>query len=322
MPDVKSDIKISIIIPVYNEAGNLHLLQQALLPVIASYSKPTEVIYVDDGSSDSSVDEVTSLIQSDSTGQTRLIQLSRNYGQTTAFMAGIDQASGEIIILMDADMQNDPADIPHLLNTLEQGFDVVSGWRKDRKDPFVTKRLPSWIANKFISFLSGVSMHDYGCSLKAYRKNVISGFRLYGEMHRFIPIYAHWQGALITEIPVTHHPRKIGTSNYGLSRTFKVIMDLIVVIFLHEYQQKPMYVFGTAALFSLGISTVAGTMALYYKFFENTSLIQTPLPLLCVMCFITAVMCFLMGLLAELLIRIYYESQDKRTYSIGRSTRH
>ncbi|MEM6884153.1 MAG: glycosyltransferase family 2 protein [Verrucomicrobiota bacterium] len=315
MPAAEHIDMVSIILPVYNEAGNLQPLHESLTNALDALDRSTEVIFVDDGSSDASIKEIESRIDSETTKRSRLIRLRRNYGQTTAFMAGIDQAKGGIIVLMDADRQNDPADIAKLLEHIEKGYDVVAGWRKERNDPLLTKCLPSWLANRLISFLSGVPMHDYGCSLKAYRREAISGFRLYGEMHRFIPIYAHWQGAKITEVPVTHHPRTAGKSNYGLSRTFKVIMDLIVVIFLHEYQQKPMYVFGSAALVSMIVGGLSGGMAVYYKFFGDKSFIQTPLPLLCVMCFLTAVMCFLMGLLAELLIRIYYESQDKRTYN-------
>ncbi|MEM6822294.1 MAG: glycosyltransferase family 2 protein [Verrucomicrobiota bacterium] len=315
-------IPISIVIPVFNESGNLRPLIQELTEILEKLQDDAEVILVDDGSSDDTSSRFDSIIKDiDSTFRSRfqLIRLRRNYGQTTAFMAGIDTARGEIMILMDGDLQNDPADIPRLLKRLDEGFDVVSGWRKHRKDPWFSKQLPSWIANRIISALSRVSIHDYGCSLKAYRRSAISGFRLYGEMHRFIPIYARWQGAKISEITVNHRPRVSGKSNYGLTRTFKVVMDLIVVIFLHEYQQKPMYVFGFAALVSLATGGAAGLLAFYYKFFGDKSLIQTPLPLLCVMCFLTAVMCFLMGLLAELLIRIYYESQDKRTYVITKT---
>jgi len=306
---------VSVILPVFNEAGNLVPIHQALTSVLDQMNTTSEIIFVDDGSSDSSAQEIEDCIKSEAFHRSCMIRLRRNYGQTTAFMAGIDQARGSIIVLMDADRQNDPTDIPKLLLLIEDGYDVVAGWRKNRKDPFISKCLPSWFANRLISYLSGVAMHDYGCSLKSYRQESISGFRLYGEMHRFIPIYAYWQGAKITEVPVTHHPRTTGKSNYGISRTFKVLMDLIVVIFLHEYQQKPMYVFGSAAAISMMIGGAAGSMSVYYKFFGEKSFIQTPLPLLCVMCFLTAVMCFLMGLLAELLIRIYYESQDKRTYT-------
>lgn len=315
MSDAAPIESISIVLPVYNESGNLAPLHAALTKLLDHIEPEGEIIFVDDGSSDQSAAEIESCISGERVQRTRLIRLRRNYGQTTAFMAGIDQATGDVLVLMDADQQNDPADIRKLLNLIEQGYDVVAGWRKERKDPLLSKCFPSWIANKLISYLSGVRMHDYGCSLKAYRREALSGFRLYGEMHRFIPIYAHWQGARITEVPVAHYPRKIGKSNYGLSRTFKVIMDLIVVIFLHEYQQKPMYVFGSAALVAMTVGGLSGTMAVYYKFFGDKTFIQTPLPLLCVMCFLTAVMCFLMGLLAELLIRIYYESQNKRTYT-------
>ncbi|MGF1678875.1 MAG: glycosyltransferase family 2 protein [Candidatus Methylacidiphilales bacterium] len=318
MPDATTTDSLSVIIPVFNEEQNLSALHRELMEVLNALAHQAEIIYVDDGSRDRSVEIIRSLISNAELSQKiriRLVRLRRNYGQTTAFMAGIDSSRHSIIVLMDADLQNDPRDIPVLLQQMNEGYDVVSGWRRERKDPFWSKKIPSRLANLLISSLSGVRMHDYGCSLKAYRRDCLSGFRLYGEMHRFIPIYAHWQGARITEIPVNHRPRQHGQSHYGLSRTFKVLMDLIVVIFLHEYQQKPMYVFGSAALVSFLLSGFSGVWALYYKFFGDKSLIQTPLPLLCVMCFLTAVMCFLMGLLAELLIRIYYESQNKLTYA-------
>jgi len=218
---------------------------------------------------------------------------------------------------MDGDLQNDPMDIPRLLAKLDEGFDVVSGWRKGRKDAKLTRNLPSWLANRMISIISGVHLHDYGCSLKAYRKSVIKDVKLYGEMHRFIPIYASWQGARVAEIAVVHHSRQFGKSKYGLERTLKVILDLIVVKFLATFAQKPMYIFGGVGLASLLVSLVSGVWALYLKFGLEISFVQTPLPLLFVLTAITGMMCILMGLLAELLTRTYHESQDKAIYSVG-----
>jgi glycosyltransferase involved in cell wall biosynthesis len=235
-------------------------------------------------------------------------------------MAGIDFARGDIIIPMDGDLQNDPMDIPRLLAKLDEGYDVVSGWRRARKDAALTRNLPSWLANRLISGISGVHLHDYGCSLKAYRKSVIKDVKLYGEMHRFIPIYASWQGARVTEIPVTHHSRQFGRSKYGLGRTIKVPLDLIVVKFLAKFAQKPMYIFGGVGLVSLIVSVLSGVWALYLKFAHQISFILTPLPLLFVLAAITGVMCILMGLLAELLTRTYYEAQGKPIYLV-RGTR-
>jgi glycosyltransferase involved in cell wall biosynthesis len=230
--------------------------------------------------------------------------------------AGFDFSSGEIIVPIDADLQNDPEDIPLLLEKLDQGLDVCSGWRSDRKDEALRRHLPSRLANRLISVISGVYLHDYGCTLKAYRRDVISGVKLYGEMHRFVPIYASWMGARVGEVPVRHSARQFGQSKYGLERIFKVLMDLLVVKFLSRYTQKPMYVFGGAGLASFGLGFAAGVWALYLKFFEGITFVQTPLPLLVVFSGLTAVICFLMGLLAEMLTRIYHESQGKPTYLV------
>jgi glycosyltransferase involved in cell wall biosynthesis len=248
-----------------------------------------------------------------------VIHFRRNAGQTAAMMAGVEYARGEIIVPMDADLQNDPRDIPLLLEKLAEGFDVCSGWRKDRHDHSLRRILPSRIANWLISKVSGVQLHDYGCSLKAYRRDVIKGVRLYGEMHRFIPIYAHWLGARVTEVPVRHHPRVAGQSSYGLERIFKVLLDLIVVKFLDRYAQKPMYVFGGFGLLNFLVSLGAGIWAVYLKVWGGISFIQTPLPLLVVMAAITGVMCVLLGLVAELVTRTWHESRDKGTYIVGDS---
>jgi glycosyltransferase involved in cell wall biosynthesis len=280
--------------------------------------QPWEVILVNDGSFDGTREILDELAAQDKA--VKVVHFRRHFGQTAAMMAGVDFSQGHIIIPIDGDLQNDPEDIPRLLEKLDQGYDVVSGWRKDRHDNPIKRNLPSRIANSLISSISGVSLHDYGCSLKAYRKDVIKGIRLYGEMHRFIPIYASMFGARIAEIPVTHHARVHGQSKYGLSRVIKVVFDLMVVKFLSKYAEKPMYIFGSAGLFSLFISFVSGLGALYLKYFHHVSFISTPLPLLVVMAGITGFMCILMGLQAELLTRTYYEAQGKAVYLVG-STR-
>jgi glycosyltransferase involved in cell wall biosynthesis len=244
------------------------------------------------------------------------LSLSRNFGQTAALSAGIDYSKGEIIIPMDGDLQNDPEDIPLLLKKIEEGYDVVSGWRKDRKDPFFSRRLPSILANKIISFIGGVRLHDSGCTLKAYRRDILKHIRLYGEMHRFIPIYAQWVGARVTEIPVRHLSREFGSSKYGMNRVFKVILDLMVVKFLLSYSQKPIYVFGGVGLLMILGAFVSGLYAIYLKLIKGVSFILTPLPLLCVLLLMLGFLSILMGFLAEILMRTYYESQGKPTYQI------
>jgi glycosyltransferase involved in cell wall biosynthesis len=246
----------------------------------------------------------------------RVISLRRNYGQTAAMSAGIDAARGHVLIPMDADLQNDPADIKRLLAKLDEGYDVVSGWRKDRKDKAVTRRFPSMIANRIISVIGGVPLHDYGCSLKAYRRDVLKDVRLYGEMHRFIPIYASWAGARVAEIPVEHHARTMGKSKYGLSRTLKVVFDLVTIKFMASYQTKPIYVFGSFGLVAFLVSLLAGAWALFLKYVEGVSFILTPLPMLAVVMFAVGVQFFLMGLLAEMQVRTYHESQAKTIYAV------
>ncbi|MDO8347227.1 MAG: glycosyltransferase family 2 protein [Rugosibacter sp.] len=306
---------ISVIVPVYNESANLLNLYRQVREVLQTLDQPWELILVNDGSTDTSQARLDELSALDTA--VKVITLRRNFGQTAAMMAGMDYASGDILIPMDGDLQNDPCDIPRLLEKLEEGFDVVSGWRSVRHDSPIKRVFLSRIANRLISFISGVPLHDYGCSLKAYRRDVIKDVRLYGEMHRFIPIYASWFGARITEIPVTHHARQFGKSKYGMERTFKVMFDLMVVKFLSRYSQKPMYVFGTVGFLSLAVSLLSGIWALYLKFVDHVSFISTPLPLLVVMTGITGFMCILMGLLAELIMRTYYESQGKSVYLVS-----
>jgi glycosyltransferase involved in cell wall biosynthesis len=308
---------LSIIIPVFNEEDNVHPLHEKLTQVLESLGQPYEIIVVDDGSTDCTAARLKEVALSDS--RVKVIHLRRNFGQTPAMMAGIDAAGGDILLPMDGDLQNDPADIPKLLNKLAEGYDVVSGWRKDRQDHPLKRNFPSRVANFIISGISGVHLHDYGCSLKAYRKEIIKGVKLYGEMHRFIPIYAAWQGAKVTEIGVTHHPRVHGQSKYGFDRTIKVILDLIVVKFLDKYAQKPMYLFGGFGLVALLVALMMFIFMIYLKVFENKSFIQTPLPLTVVLFFLMGFMSIFMGLISEILMRTYHESQDKPTYIVDRT---
>jgi len=305
---------ISIFLPVYNEELNLPPLYGKLRQALSQLGRSAEVIFVDDGSSDKSLEVLRELAANDS--RIRVVALRRNYGQTAAMAAGIDAARGKVLIPMDADLQNDPADILRLLEKLDEGYDVVSGWRKDRKDKLITRKIPSMFANRLISLIGGVPLHDYGCSLKAYRRESLQDVRLYGEMHRFIPIYASWAGARVAEIPVEHHPRTMGTSKYGLSRTIKVIFDLMTIKFMASYQTKPIYVFGTFGVLAFSISLLAGLYAVFLKLFHKADFVQTPLPILTIVMFAVGIQFLLMGLLAEMLVRTYHESQAKPIYAI------
>src|SRR5215211_4561917 len=242
---------VSVFLPVFNEEPNLRPLHAKLDEALKSLGCLVEIVYVDDGSTDGSLKILREIAQLDA--RVRVVALRRNYGQTAAMAAGIDAARGKVLIPMDADLQNDPADIQRLLDKLDEGYDVVSGWRKDRQDAFITRTFPSRIANGVISRIGGVPLHDYGCSLKAYRREVLKDVQLYGEMHRFIPIYAAWAGARVTEIPVAHYPRTAGKSKYGLSRTIKVVFDLVTIKFMASYLTKPIYIFGWAGLLAFGI---------------------------------------------------------------------
>jgi glycosyltransferase involved in cell wall biosynthesis len=318
-PLVSRDEKpeLSIFLPVYNEEPNLPPLHAKLDTALKALGRTAEIIYVDDGSTDGSLKVLRELARRDN--RVRVVALRRNYGQTAAMAAGIDAASGEVLIPMDADMQNDPADIIRLLDKLEEGYDVVSGWRKNRQDKLVTRKIPSMLANRMISWIGGVPLHDYGCSLKAYRRESIEDVRLYGEMHRFIPIYASWAGARVAEIPVEHHARTMGKSKYGLSRTLKVVFDLMTIKFMASYQTKPLYIFGTAGLLTFVISFLSGLLALLMKFAswpKHADLVQTPLPVMAMVLLVLGIQFFLMGLLAEMLVRTYHESQAKSIYAV------
>jgi glycosyltransferase involved in cell wall biosynthesis len=306
---------ISVVIPLYNEEANVGPLLDELFAALTALGRSFEVICVDDGSRDGTFAALSAYAARE--GGLRVIRFRRNFGQTAAMSAGIEAARGQVIVPMDGDLQNDPADIGKLVARLDRGFDVVSGWRKERRDVEFGRKLPSRIANKLISSLSGVPLHDYGCSLKAYRRDVLSGVKLYGEMHRFIPIYASWQGARVTEMVVNHRPRRAGTSKYGLWRTIHVVLDLLVVKFLASYATKPIYVFGGFGMLSILAAVGAFLWALYYKLRGLKDFVATPLPLVTVMFTLVGALSLLMGLLAELVIRTYYESQGKRPYLIA-----
>ena len=306
--------ELSVFLPVYNEEPNLHPLHAKLDKALTSLGRSAEIVYVDDGSTDGSLRVLREIAELDS--RVRVVVLRRNYGQTAAMAAGIDAAKGKVLIPMDADLQNDPADIQRLLQKLDEGYDVVSGWRKNRKDKMVTRKIPSMIANRLISWIGGVPLHDYGCSLKAYRRESLQDVRLYGEMHRFIPIYAAWAGARVTEIPVEHHARTMGKSKYGLSRTLKVVFDLMTIKFMASYQTKPIYVFGSFGMLAFAVSILSGLYAVFLKLVHKADFVQTPLPILSIVMFAVGVQFLLMGLLAEMLVRTYHESQAKTIYAV------
>jgi glycosyltransferase involved in cell wall biosynthesis len=305
---------LSIFLPVYNEESNLLPLHAKLDEALLTLGRTSEIIYVDDGSTDGSLRVLRELAQLDH--RVRVVVLKRNYGQTAAMAAGVDAAQGQVLIPMDADLQNDPADIARLLEKLDEGYDVVSGWRRNRQDKVVTRKIPSLIANCLISWVAGVPLHDYGCTLKAYRLESLENVRLYGEMHRFIPILASWDGARVAEIPVAHHPRAMGKSKYGLSRSFKVVFDLMTIKFMASYRTKPIYVFGTFGMLAFLVSFSAGLYAVFLKFLHRADFVQTPLPILAIMMFAVGIQFLLMGLLAEVMVRTYHESQAKSIYAV------
>jgi glycosyltransferase involved in cell wall biosynthesis len=308
---------ISLTVPVYNEREALGPLFDKVQSVMRrDFPNNWEIIFVNDGSHDASAELLDELAEQNS--EVKVVHFRRNFGQTAAMMAGFDFASGDIIIPLDGDGQNDPKDIPRIVAKLDEGFDVCSGWRKDRQDNALQRNLPSILANKLISTVSGVKLHDFGCSLKAYRAEVIKGVRLYGEMHRFLPIYAKWHGARITELPVGHHARKTGHSKYGLERVLKVIMDLLTVRFMDRYMLKPMYLFGFWGFMFFVASFVFGAWAVYMRV-QGYYFTGTPLPMMSVFSFMTGVICMLMGLLAEMITRTFHESQNKSIYLVSKT---
>jgi glycosyltransferase involved in cell wall biosynthesis len=305
---------LSIVVPIYNEYKNIRVLHDDLSTVLAAMARDYEIIYVDDGSTDQSLAVLKEIAAADAA--VKVIQLRRNFGQTAAISAGIDWATGKVVICMDADLQNDPADIPRLLAKLDEGYDLVSGWRQQRQDHWLWRKLTSVIANRLISLITRVKLHDYGCTLKAYRRDLLSHIRLYGQMHRFIPALAVLVGASLAEIPVNHRPRVHGKSNYGLGRTFAVILDLFTVKFLSSFSFHPLHLFGGSGLAFIGLSFITGTIMVFRKLVYGLSIVQTPLLLLSALLFILGFHSILMGLTAEMVIRTYYESQNKPIYVI------
>ena len=308
-------MKLSIVVPVYNEEKNLPELFEQIVAAMQPLEMDWDVTFVDDGSRDASV-EVIRQLHEQAPERVRMVVFRRNYGQTAAISAGINQSDGDIVILMDADLQNDPADIPLLLEELDKGFDVVSGWRKNRQDNQLTRNLPSHMANRLISSSTGVHLHDYGCTLKAYRREILQSINLYGEMHRFIPVYAKEAGGKISEVVVHHHPRKHGKANYGLERTIKVILDLFTVQFLTKFSQKPIYLFGGVGLGLMVISFALFLWLAIRRIVAAVSVLGSPWFQISIMMFILGFLAVLLGLIAELVMRTYYESQDKKTYAI------
>lgn len=304
---------ISIILPIYNEAESIPELFQEIEKALKTFDY--EIVAVNDGSKDHSFQIIKEYTTKDR--RIKLINFKYNSGQTAAINAGIQHASGDIIVFMDSDLENLPSDIPAMIDKLNEGYDVVSGWRRDRwQGQFLTRKLPSLLANKLISKISGVKLNDYGCTLKVYRSDVIKDVKLYGQMHRFIPVYCKWQGGKVAELPVQYQPRKYGASNYGIGRTFKVLLDLIVIKFLDRYMQRPIHFFGGFGFFSMLLSIISFLLALYFKLSGQKDFVQTPLPTFTAMFFVVGLVMILMGVLAEMLMRTYYESQNKFPFII------
>ncbi|RII30141.1 MAG: glycosyltransferase [Geobacter sp.] len=307
-------MNFSIVVPIYNEQDNIDELYRAITQALDRNDADYEIIMVDDGSSDGSFSALQRIAAQDR--RLKVIRLRRNFGQTAAMSAGFNAASGAIIIPMDGDLQNDPADIPRLIAKLDEGYDVVSGWRRDRKDTFVTRKIPSMLANALISSLTGVHLHDYGCTLKAYRREVLDSINLYGELHRFVPALASQYGAKVAELPVNHFPRLHGVSKYGISRTLRVILDLMTVKFLLAYSTKPIQLFGKWGIYTLLAGFCSGAMTLYMKFFEQLSMNRNPLLTLTAFLLFMGVQFIVLGLLGELNTRTYFESQGKPIYVV------
>ncbi len=308
------NVEVSIVIPLYNENANIPELYSRLAKILSSIKKNCEIIFIDDGSTDGTFDTLKGIQCDDS--RVWVIQLRRNFGQAAAFSAGFDMARGDAIVTMDGDLQNDPDDIPQLLKKLDEGYDIVSGWRVNRKDLFLTRRVPSRAANALISLVTGIKLHDYGCSLKAYRQEVVKNIKLYGELHRFIPAIASWMGIKVAEIPVKHNPRSHGRSNYGLERTIKVFLDLITVKFLLNYATRPLQIFGMAGMISFVVGMGLSIYLTIIRLFFGQSLSDRPILLLAILLIMLGVQLILMGLLGELIVRTNHESQGKSIYVV------
>lgn len=310
----KEKIDLSIVIPIYNERESVDRLYKELDKSLLKLGIDYEVIFIDDGSVDGTYNKLLEIHKKNSSY--KIIRFRRNFGQTAAISAGFNYSKGDAIITLDADLQNDPQDIPVMLNKLNEGYDIVSGWRKNRKDKAITRRFPSVIANKIISKLTGVYLHDYGCTLKAYKREVVKNIELYGEMHRYIPAVASWMGVKVSEIPVTHHSRKFGKSKYGISRTIRVILDIITIKFLLSYSQRPIQIFGLVGLFSGTVGFIITAYLIIMRIFFNQGLADRPLFILSIFMIFIGIQLITMGLLAEITMRIYHEAQEKPTYVI------
>lgn len=307
-------MKLSIVIPVYDESENIKELHSELSEVLGKQGFVYEVIWVNDGSKDKSLLVLEEIAKIDT--HNKVIDFAYNFGQTAAMSAGIKEARGDVIIPLDADLQNDPKDIPAFIAKISEGYDVVSGWRKDRKDAFFIRKIPSIIANYIIRTITGVYIHDYGCSMKAYKRELIQGISLYGEMHRFIPAYISWHGGKVSEIIVHHRPRIHGVTKYNISRTFRVILDLILIKFLSKYMNRPIHFFGGIGFVALFLGFVAGTSSVILKIIHYKDFVETPLPIFSALLIIVGVQLIVMGIIAEILMRVYYESQKKEVYII------
>ncbi|MHB8708283.1 MAG: glycosyltransferase family 2 protein [Desulfuromonadales bacterium] len=307
-------MRVSLVIPIFNEEENIPGLCAELATVFAAPPFDVEFICVDDGSSDRSFSVLDELAATDS--RLKVVRLRRNFGQTAAMSAGFDHATGDVVIPMDGDLQNDPADVVRLLAKLDEGYDIVSGWRKDRQDRMLSRRLPSVLANSLISKMTGVYLHDYGCTLKAYRREVLERINLYGELHRFVPALASQVGAKVTEIPVNHRARQAGKSKYGIDRTLRVVLDLITVKFLLKYSTRPMQLFGKWSALTFLAAGASGATTLYMKLFEQLPMNRNPLLVLTAFLLFTGVQFLVLGLLAELVTRTYHEVQDKPVYIV------
>jgi glycosyltransferase involved in cell wall biosynthesis len=313
-PDSRERLGVSIVIPMYNEVENAELLYLRLRPVLDELDRSSEIVLIDDGSSDGTYEVLLQLHDQDE--RVRIVRLRRNFGQSAGFAAGFDMALGEVIITMDGDLQNDPTDIPRLLEKIDEGYDVVSGWRVNRQDRTLTRKIPSRMANALISKVTGVNLHDYGCSLKAYRREVVGNVRLYGELHRFIPALASWMGICIVEIPVNHFPRQFGRSKYGLNRTIKVFLDLLTVKFLLDYATRPLQIFGLGGLLCFGVGLLLGIYLTIQRLVFHQGLRDRPALLLVILLIVLGVQLITMGLLGEIVVRTYHESQNKPIYVI------
>ncbi|MEM7244241.1 MAG: glycosyltransferase family 2 protein [Acidobacteriota bacterium] len=317
LPEERAPEGLSVVIPVLNERDNLEALHDGLVTVLDSLERPSEVIYVDDGSNDGSSEWLVALAERDS--RARVVRLARSFGQTAALSAGIDHARHDVVVTMDADLQNDPKDIPRLLEELADGADVVSGWRRERHDAFWSRRFPSWLANALAARLTGLGLHDFGCSLKAYRRHLFDSFRLYGEMHRFVPAYCAWAGGRVVEVEVAHHPRRAGRSKYGIGRTGKVLLDLLTLKLLLDFGSRPIHLFGAVGVGSCIMGCIAGAVTLIQRWHDPTAFVhRNPLILLAVFLFLLGVQVVMLGLLAEIGIRTYHEARGAPPYVVAR----